>query len=244
MKSILKWLTLAFLTSISLSSTSEEVITIYGSDLSFAPSEWTVVCSGIGCKNSADNVQNAIVNMLRNAADEYVEEEEIRDSFCSALRATKPSHCEGMFGSSMTWPYLTDSSAFWNIPSATNGCGTGGIIETAINAFLKGRNGYTGDPDQPLDGYSFESACNNHDICYNGGSGQMGCDMAFYDSMLDVCKGDYQCNTYAKGYSAAVEMVGDDAYDKATLTQACREYKNDLKNNACDKAISGGMGST
>ncbi|MCH2058204.1 MAG: phospholipase [Thalassotalea sp.] len=236
---------MAFLLTSSLFSASEEVITIYGSNLSFAPSDWNVVCYGAACKGSADSVQAAIDEMLRRAVKDFVEEEEIAASFCAALKSSEPSHCESKFGghNSMSLLYK-HSSVWWDFPSATNGCGTGSFFESALSSRLTGTNGFTGDLDEPISGFSFEPACNNHDMCYNGGTGRNGCDGSFYTELQSICSGSHECNDFAKLYSAIVDVFGQEAYNEAALVQECRDFKNDIAKNRCVNMQVAGTGNT
>ncbi|GHE91785.1 hypothetical protein [Thalassotalea profundi] len=55
----------------------------------------------------------------------------------------RPDHCQSMFGGNMHWPFYGDSSALWNIPSATNGCGTGSALEWALAKYTQGTGGFS-----------------------------------------------------------------------------------------------------
>ena len=54
---------------------------------------------------------------------------------CTNIKNSRPAHCQSMFGNSMFWPHSLDPSAFWNIPVATNGCGTGSTLEWALGKY-------------------------------------------------------------------------------------------------------------
>jgi len=174
----------------------------------------------------------------------YIEVEEIKSKFCSELSSRRPSHCESMVGNTIFWPIsLHDPSAFWSIPSATNGCGTGSFVESAVSMYVEGEGygGFSGDADEPITGYPFTTACNTHDLCYSAGSGQQVCDTAFHNSMTQTCGSDYDCQTFADFYSSAVKLFGAEPYTEAGLVQQCREFKTDMGKN-CEGA--GGVGST
>jgi len=217
-----------------------ETIEISGTRLGFSTGPWTVSCEGMGCKNAADSIQSEIDTMLRNAAAEYIEQSEAQELFCAELSGERPEHCQSMFGGDMFWPHSGDSSALWNIPSATNGCGTGSSLEWAASKYAEGSGGFTGNLNEPVTGYSFESACNAHDLCYGASSGQVGCDSTFHNTLTDICNANYECEAFADAYGSAVKIFGEEPYEKAGKTQQCREFKNDMEENCSDvSGISG-----
>lgn len=123
------------------------------------------------------------------------------------------------FALDVFWPYRGDSSYFWNIPSTVNGCGTGSFLESLVTNRLTGTNGFTGNVDEPLAGFSFETACNSHDICYNSSSGQANCDLNFHHSLTEVCSSNYDCETFANLYGSLLRTFGREPYTVAGKTQ-------------------------
>lgn len=209
-----------------------ERIEVHGVKLAGGANSWSILCRGMGCKSAAASLQLSIDSLLKEN-EEYVEQEKAELLFCAKLKSNKPSHCNLMFGTPVPGPYLQDSSYFWNIPPTTNGCGTGSFAEWLLTKGLKGTNGFTGNLDEPLLGYSFKNACNNHDLCYSASSGQRLCDTSFHSEMNDVCNSNYDCETFAGTFAYSVRLLGKDAYDKAGKTQKCREFKADMEDNKC-----------
>lgn len=72
----------------------------------------------------------------------------------------------------------------------------------------------------------FTPACNKHDICYycghNFGITRQTCDNAFYDHMVDICKGNFGCQFYALIYFSGTSLFGRSFYIEEPL-QVCRQ---------------------
>ena len=221
-----------------------ERIPVYGTHFTTDTESWVAVCSGMGCKNSADSVQSEIDRILKRAHEEYVDEEEIQRLFCGELANKQPSHCSEMFGNKgFQWPYRGHGSLLWNIPSLTNGCGTGSVVESVLSKYgeIKNYGGYSGNQHEPISGYSFRAACNNHDACYSFGGGRGACDTTFHNTLTDICDGDYKCTAFADFYGSAVKIFGEEPYGEAGLVQQCREFQKDYKKN-CDGVMPNGGG--
>jgi len=137
--------------------------------------------------------------------------------------------------------FFFGSSSSWSIPSATNGCGTGSALEWAASKYAEGSGGFTGNLNEPVSGYSFTNAYNNHDLCYGASTGQQACDTAFHESLTKVCGDDYQCGLFADAYGSAVGLFGSEAYENAGKVQECREFKNDMEENCSNVS---GIGET
>jgi hypothetical protein len=208
---------------------------------------WVVSCRGIGCKTAADHTDEIIANMLQRMNREYVEQEETKNTFCRNLAAQEPAHCQSSFAITKDWlfPYQLTGSSSWIIPPLTNGCGTGSFVESLVTTYMDidDEIDFSGDRNAPAEGFSFYASCNNHDACYSKSSDKKGCDSGFYSSMIDVCGSNALCNSYAKLYSSAVEIYGEDAHIEALLTHQCREYQEDFEKN-CSSAISSNTSST
>ncbi len=99
-------------------------------------------------------------------------------------------------------------------------------------------------PDNPwwLGGANFESACNRHDLCYEGNGPQKcnaskgGCDAKFLAGMMGACTKKYkwtpwklpQCYKIAVTYAAVVAIVADNAFDDArnkNLNCRCKKVR-------------------
>lgn len=113
-------------------------------------------------------------------------------------------------------PILMVGSALLTIEMATiqpgrtapNGCGSG------VTARIT--------PNNPT-GASFETACNNHDTCYETpGQSKEYCDNQFYNEMVSACSAEYgsgrkfkTCKKVAGSYHKFVNKLGWDAYNNA-----------------------------
>jgi len=223
-----------------------EVIEVKGARWGRYTGSWSVTCRGHQCKSAADSIQDAIDEMLNKAAKEYVSKDEIKTRFCTELRGSAPQHCINMFGYKLSGQggiYVNGhSSTFWGVPAATNGCGSGGMIEEAIAKYSVGSGGFTGDINEPIKGYSFTPACDAHDQCYNNSAGKDGCDSTFRDSMTNICGSNLKCQRFSDLYSGLVGVYGEPAYNEAGLIQACRDYKKDAKENCSGVSSSGTRG--
>jgi RHS repeat-associated protein len=83
----------------------------------------------------------------------------------------------------------------------------------------------------PFGGYSFTSACNNHDICYSTCNvAKNVCDDRFLQEMMRICSAGRRrvgffnwlsCQVAAREYFAAVQLVGERFY-QAAQDAACR----------------------
>ncbi|MGB0935850.1 MAG: hypothetical protein ACPGTQ_00260 [Colwellia sp.] len=188
-----------------------------------------------------------IDDILQRMNQEYVEAEEVKQLFCSALTDQEPAHCQSSFAITNNWlfPYQLTGSSSWIIPPLTNGCGTGSFVESLVTTYMDidDEIDFSGDRNAPAEGFSFYASCNNHDACYSTSTNKNGCDSGFYSSMNDVCGSNSLCNSYAKLYSSAVEIYGEDAHKEALLTHQCRKYQEDFEKN-CSSAISSNTSST
>jgi len=76
-------------------------------------------------------------------------------------------------------------------------------------------------PDSWWGLFSFESACDKHDKCYDRcGSTKCQCDNDFKNNLLSACKGltgtaKTHCESMATSYYTAVKNLGQSAYDDA-----------------------------
>ena len=123
-------------------------------------------------------------------------------------------------------------------PVEPNGCGSAGGIDYVADSFVGG--------------YSFETACNTHDLCYSTLSAdKASCDKKFLEDMQKVCEtipADQRstgttldrndCFANASLYYNAVDIFGDDAYESAqTHAQQCEAISATPQD-----VISGGSG--
>lgn len=196
------------------------------------------------CFSSADQLSAELDRMFRMGHQEYIEPEDITASFCQLMQNNTPSHCNQLsryFTGEFTLDYLRWNSisnpTTWSIPSLSNGCGTGSTFELIAAEFGSHiLTGWSGSINEPIAGFSFLSACNNHDVCYANQSGQGECDTRFFRQMESVCESDNsdKCMNAAHLYRAAVgSKAGEVAYKKAGRQKECRAIQRDHQNNNC-----------
>ena len=214
-----------------------EVITVNGSKFGNYTSSWSVSCRGMECKNSANYLSEQIQGMLAKAAQEFDEPEEIKEKFCEALEKEVPEYCGKYSFLGNRGSFFSLNPSTWNkFPAATNGCGSGAIENFFIGHAMGALDGFTSNMNEPIAGYSFLGACNNHDMCYNQQSGKGGCDDDFYTDMVAVCDSNDDCKDAAHAYRAAVGHEGKSDYDKAGEVKSCKDYKADFDQNCKDKS--------
>lgn len=177
-----------------------------------------------------------IADLLRNAAKEYVEQEQVAEVVCSTIRANTPSYCTGYswVGPHDHMPARRYDAGTWSFPTIANGCGAGGIFEAG--AFQGGRSLYnwSDDMNEPVTGYSFRSACDNHDVCYSNQRDKQTCDIAFKEEMDMRCGTSWDCQMASSIYTAAVHSsVGSSAYIQAGKERTCRSIQHESAANSC-----------
>jgi RHS repeat-associated protein len=127
-----------------------------------------------------------------------------------------------------------DVSGMW--PSSQPCCKKKKLIQKHGKPFET--NGCTGVPDAPYhpNAYSFKSACDAHDICYEiCGASKAGCDVSFLNDMLTICNSlsagplKSNCRSNAYIYYAAVYWIGRSAFNSAQSTEDgwCEEVCDD-----------------
>lgn len=115
----------------------------------------------------------------------------------------------------------------------SNGCGSGSWNQK-IGQFIGyiTVDGFTGNLDEPLSGFSFASACAVHDSCYYSGF-KSGCDLRFGGALADVCGPIKACLDIAAKYQEAVLLAGRDAYDADHRDMECSKIAKKLRNGDC-----------
>ena len=213
-----------------------EYITIVGARYRLGSgSNWTVGCRSSDCKASATELTEQLAELFKKGAEEYVEIGEAKQKFCDSFKGKAPEDCGQFSFLSNRGEYFRQLPFTWNqFPAATNGCGSGdlwGLEDYLIGQVISKFAGYTDNIDEPLAGYSFLGACNNHDLCYGAQSGQQSCDNAFYKELKKVCGSNGRCQSAAHGYRTAVGLKGEGAYSYAGKAKACKAYKDDVTSN-------------
>lgn len=115
----------------------------------------------------------------------------------------------------------------------SNGCGSGSWSQK-FGQFIGyiGVDGFTGDLDEPLAGFSFASACAGHDSCYYTGY-KSGCDLRFGAALADVCGTIKACLDIAADYQSAVLLAGQSAYDNDHRDMECAKIAKTLRDGDC-----------
>lgn len=185
----------------------------------------TVICSGSACA--------AVLNSLISTGQYQlgVSEDPITDDydegFCSALSTEKPEPCGDTAPSTPTFDFL------WQ----PNGCGStsaGWGQDFAAWLVTNSYPAFTGNLNQPLTGYSFEAACNDHDTCWGQAHSRNDCDSAFNNAIFSACGSNSMCQGIAGGYMFAIgSQSGTDIYEAAVLAHECAGWHWDMEHNQC-----------
>ena len=223
-----------------------EVIVVTGS--AWAPNPLIVTCYGSACRGAAVSLKAELEKLLKPAKelDDDEEGESSKSKFCNMLKGAVPSGCNERYGvgtiPGFQWNSLLGASN-WLMPPLTNGCGSSspGFAEELGTTLGKRLFNWTGDQDEPVTGYSFLNACNNHDQCFADRGGFESCNRNFWNELENQCNGNEVCNTAAHAYRAVVgSTVGETAYSEAAIYTQCANYQDDFKENCVSGGSSGG----
>lgn len=198
-----------------------------------------VICRGSACAGILSSMQEAAYFDMAYDQQGPIEPTDIpvdRGQFCANLKTSKPAGCGSV---APPVPLVNTSIATFARDNA-NGCGDGSwsvIFGNQIAQLLL--SSYSGDPNTPITGVSFRSACNAHDACYAGQGVRDTCDTNFSNALNNVCNGTGTvaptCRGYANAYSAAVRLGGLAPYMQSYATQQCALWHKNMEENSCQK---------
>jgi hypothetical protein len=198
-----------------------------------------IICRGSACAGILASMQEATYFEMPLDQQGPIEPTDIpvdRGLFCANLKVSKPAGCGSV---APPVPLLNTTIASY-INNNANGCGDGSwsaIFGNAIAQLVLGD--YSGDPNAPIAGVSFRSACNAHDACYAGQGVRDTCDTNFSNALNNICNGTGTvaptCRGYANAYSAAVRLGGESAYVASYVTQQCALWHKNMEQNSCPK---------
>ena len=201
----------------------------------------SILCTGDGCGALLDSLVSYEFDLYLLLNQPSTLDETARytlavstEQLCERLEDAKPKGC-----SSSGPPSVPGFDPYWQ----PNGCGVGGWRDILL-ARLAGvaLPTFTGDLDEPFPGVSFESACNDHDLCYGVQAPQYQCDNLFYAGMQVACETNTAnatrtlCMSTAAIYFGTVAQHGESSYESAGQDRACAIWHQEMEANGCNAA--------
>lgn len=183
----------------------------------------TIICRGEGCASILSNLIDLQQYFEGTQMGPIEDGPDI--AFCAQLAQQRPSGC------GTTPPSVPGFDINWQ----PNGCGPGGWSQWVLEEIIdRNYSSYSGNINEPLTGYSFQSACDAHDFCWGSAQNRGSCDTEFLNAMLGVCGVNSNCETFASLYRAAVGAnFGTDIYNNLVSNFQCAAWHQDMQENQC-----------
>jgi hypothetical protein len=203
-----------------------------------------IICRGADCAMVLSQLQNQEYFQTSMTLEPNEQPPVDGDEFCEGLKGRRPAGCDVP----PPTPGVNTPLANWG-STYGNGCGTGALRERAVIWIAENEiDLFSGNPNMPFQGsdVSFQAACNQHDFCYASGMRQLTCDGQFASNLNGACAAEFGgiqgmedalqvCGAFANLFSAAVTLLGEDAYEKAQAGRRCALWHADMEKNQCPK---------